>query len=122
MTSSEWSCLISFAWVPLNCSQVLRSTSVDSERGRERKKITMKICLKRDSNPRRATSRQVNRRFRPLCLDDLMMICGLMSFRIVEYKLIKPKIRSCDNTCLMDYDYMCMTVRLNLHFLSQCRY
>ena len=38
-------------------------------------------------------------------LDGLMMICGLIFFRIVWYKFIKP-LR--DNTCQIDNGYMCI--------------
>ena len=44
------------------------------------------ICLQRDSNPPHATPRQVNQRFRPLGRDALIMISGLMSYRIMGYK------------------------------------
>ena len=70
------------------------------------KKINMKIlCLQRDFNPRHATPRQVNQRFRPLGQDALMMISGLMSYKIVGYKLIKS-LR--DNGSQMYYGYMCI--------------
>ena len=73
---------------------------------RERKIQNENVWLQRDSNPRNATPRQVNQRFRPLGHDGLiMMIYSLMSYRIVGYKLIKP-LR--DNTCPIDYGYMCI--------------
>ena len=53
--------------------------------GKERK-FKMKICLQRDSNPRHATPRQVNQRLRWLGHDALIMISGLMSYRIMGYK------------------------------------
>ena len=40
--------------------------------GRERKIQSENICLQRDSNPRHATPRQVNQRFRPLGLRPLI--------------------------------------------------
>ena len=131
------------------------------------------ICLQRDSNPRHATQLQENQRFRPLGHNALMTISGLMSYRIVGYKLIKrkregdltqsydktpftnrkfenqrtthkrqqktpitPRLRTdlgrsvgvtmkllCDNTCQIDYYNMWIwTVRLNLRFLSKCRF
>ena len=95
MTAGEWSCLISFAWDLQSCS----------ERERERKIQNENICLQRVSIPFYATPQQVNQRFRPLGHAALMMTCGLMSYRIVGYKLIKP-LR--DNTCQIDYDYMCI--------------
>ena len=57
ITTAEWSCLISFAWVLLNCSE---------RTGRERKVQNENISHLRDSNPRQATPRQVYQRFRPL--------------------------------------------------------
>ena len=63
------------------------------------------IGLHRDSNPCQATLRQVNQRFRPLGHDGLMIFSGLMSYRIMGYKLIK-QVR--DNTCQIDYGYMCI--------------
>ena len=73
--------------------------------GRDRKIQNENRCLQRDSNPRHATRRHVNQHFRPLGHHALMTICGLMSDRIVGYKLIKP-LR--DNTCQIDYGYMCI--------------
>ena len=87
---------------------------------KERKIQNENMCLQRESNPRHATRRQVNQHFRPLGHDALMIIGGLMSYRIVGYKLIKPLY---DNMYQIDYGYMCFSiVRLNLHFLSQCRF
>ena len=79
------------------------------------------ICLQRDLYSRHAIPEQVNQRFRPLSHDALMMIRGLMSYRIVGYKLIKP-LR--ENTCqlIMFKCVFKMTVRLNGHFLYQCGY
>ena len=73
--------------------------------GKELKIQNENICFQRDSNPRNTTPRQVNQRFRPLGHDALMMISGLISCRIMGYKLIKP-LR--DNTCQIDYGYMCI--------------
>ena len=53
MTTGEWSCLISFAWDQLSCSE---------QAGIEK----FKKCLQRDSNPRHAMPRPVNQRLRPL--------------------------------------------------------
>ena len=78
MTTGEWLCLISFALAPLSCSE------------REWAKIQNEnVWLQLDSNPGHATPRQVNQRIRPLDHGALMTICGLMSYRIVGYKLIK---------------------------------
>ena len=47
-----------------------------------------------------------NQCFRSLLVHDaLMMISVLMSYRIIEYKLIKLLH---DNTCQIDYGYMCI--------------
>ena len=54
---------------------------------------------------RPGTVRQGCQRFRPLGHDGLTVICGLMSYRIVGYKLIKP-LR--ENTGTIDYGYMCI--------------
>ena len=43
MTTGEWSCLISFAWDPLSCSE---------QAGIE--KFNENTCLQRNSNPRHA--------------------------------------------------------------------
>ena len=56
-------------------------------RGRERK-LKIYICHQRDLKPTSGTLQQVNQRFRPHGHDGLTMICGLMSYRIVGYKLI----------------------------------
>ena len=72
---------------------------------RKRKIKNENICLQRDSNPRHATPRQVNQRFRPLGHGALMMISSLISYRIMGYKLIKP-LR--DNRCQVDFGYMCI--------------
>ena len=56
---------------------------------------------------------------RSLGHDSLTTICGLMSYMIMGYKIVKS---SRDNMCQIAYGYMCIgTVRQNLHFLSQCR-
>ena len=57
---------------------------------REQKIQNENVWLQWDSNPRHTTPRQVNPRFRPLGHDALMMVCGLISYRIVGYKFIKP--------------------------------
>ena len=56
--------------------------------GRERKVQNENTCLQRDENPRHATQRPVSQRFRPLGHGALMMISGLMSYRIMGYKVI----------------------------------
>ena len=58
--------------------------------GREQKIQNENICLQRDSNPHHTSPRQESQRLRPLGHEGLMVISGLMSYRIKEYKLIKP--------------------------------
>ena len=60
--------------------------------GRDRRTQNENICLQRDSNQHHASPRQESQRLRPLGHEGLIMINGLMS-----YKLIKP-LR--DNTFL----------------------
>ena len=67
--------------------------------------------------------RQVNQRSRPLVHVGLTMKYGLMSYRIMGYKLIKPLL---DNTCQIDNGYMCIgtdceTQSTFLLYKSQCR-
>ena len=54
MNSGARSCLISFTWAPLTCSE--RGGGIQNEN----------ICLTRDSNPRLPTPWQESQRFRPL--------------------------------------------------------
>ena len=79
------------------------------------------ICLHQDSNPGHATPRQVSQGFRPLGHGALMMISGLMTYRIMGYKLINPyvttRVKLIMVTCVFE-----LNVRINLHFLSQCRF
>ena len=56
--------------------------------GRERKIQNENICLQRDSNPHHASPRQESQRLRPLGHEGLMVISGLMSYRIIGYKKI----------------------------------
>ena len=72
---------------------------------RERKIQNENIYLQRDPNPSQVTPRQVNQRFEPLGHDALIMISGLMYYRIMGYKLIKP-LR--DNTCQIDNGFICI--------------
>ena len=73
--------------------------------GTGREKKNKKKMSPAGFEPTPGTMRQVNKRFRPLGHDSLMMICGIMSYRIVGYKLIKT-LR--DNTFQIDYGYMCI--------------
>ena len=54
--------------------------------GRERKIQIENICLQRDSNPHDASPWQESQRLRPLGQEGLMVISGLMSYRIMGYK------------------------------------
>ena len=73
--------------------------------GRERKIQNENIYLQRDLNPHHASPRQESQRLRPSGHEGLMVISGLMSYRIMGYKSIKP-LRN--NTCQIDYGYMCI--------------
>ena len=59
---------------------------------REQKNQNENICLQRDSNPHHASPRQESQRLRkvrPLGHEGLMMISGLMSYRIKGIKINK---------------------------------
>ena len=73
--------------------------------------------LQRDSNLRHATLRQVNQRFIPLGHDALMMMNGLMSYKIMGYHDLTTLVELIMVTCVFE-----LNVRLNLHVLSQCRF
>ena len=92
--------------------------------GRERKIQNENICFQRDSNPHHASPRQESQRLRPLGHDGLMVISGLMSYRILGYKFKKKKscyvstrVNLIMVTCVFEQN-----VRLNFHFLSHCRF
>ena len=73
-TTGEWSCLISFAWDPLTCS----------ERRGGSEKFKMKIFVSSGIRTQRlATTRLVEQRFRPLGYDTLMTTWRLISYWIV---------------------------------------
>ena len=57
--------------------------------GRERKIQNENICLQRDSNPLHASPRKKSQRLRPLGHEGLIVIGGLMSYRILGFKLKK---------------------------------
>ena len=57
--------------------------------GRERKIQKENLCLQRDSNSHPASPRQESQRLRPLGHEGLMVISGLMSYRIMGYKFLK---------------------------------
>ena len=110
ITSGEWTCLISLATATLTCS----------ERGWI-KKFKMKICLQRDSNPQHASPRQESQRLRPLGHEGLLVISGLMSYRITGYYFfykcyVTPRVNLIMVTCAFD-----LNVRLNFLFLSHCK-
>ena len=80
----------------------IRNGSVDLFRkGRERKIQNENKRLQRDSNPYQASPRQESQRLRPLGHEGLMVISGLMSYRIMGYKIKKKKLLR-DNTCQLD--------------------
>ena len=87
------------AWFHLHRSTELFGTE------RERKIQNENICLQRDWNPHHACPRQESQRLRPLGHEGLILIGGLMSYRIMRYTLIKLQR---DNTCQIDYGYMCI--------------
>ena len=93
MTSGESTCLISFATAPLTCS----------ERGGS-EKFKMKIYV--SSGIRTHTTPVHDRKVTALSHEGLMVISGLMSYRINGYKFKKKLLR--DNTCQLDYGYMCI--------------
>ena len=72
MTTGEWSCLISFAWDPLTCS----------ERRGGSEKFKMKIYVSSGIRTH-ASPRLEEQRFRPLGYDTLMQIWRLISYWIV---------------------------------------
>ena len=76
MTTGEWSCLISFAWDPLTCS----------ERRGGSEKFKMKIYVSSGIQTH-ASPRQ---RFRPLGYDTLMKITLINVLLDSWIKLIKP--------------------------------
>ena len=57
--------------------------------GRERKIQNENICLQWDSNPHHASPRQESQHLRPLGHEGLMVISGLMSYRILGYNFFK---------------------------------
>ena len=89
--------------------------------GRERIIQNENISLQRDSNPHHASPRQESQRLRPLGHEGLMMISGLMSYRIIGYKFyrncyVTTRVNSIMVTCVLELD-----VRLNFHFLHHCK-
>ena len=101
MTTGEWSCLISFAWDPLTCS----------ERRRGSEKFRMKIYVSSGIRTH-ASPRHVEQRFRPLGYDTLMKITLINVLMDSWIKLIKP-LR--DNTGQSDCGYI---IHVLLNWLS----
>ena len=66
-------------------------------------KFIMKIYVSSGIQPHTTPVR--DRKFSALDRSGLMLIGGLISYRITGYKLIKL-LR--DNTCQIDYGFMCM--------------
>ena len=97
---------------PHECVIFVQSTKI----GTHEIKAIHSICLQRYSNQRtrHVTPRHVNQRLRPLGHYALMMISGLMSYRIIGYKLMKP-LR--DNTCQIDM-VTCKFSYLNVYLAS----
>ena len=89
--------------------------------GRERKIENENVCFQWDPNPRHATPRQLTQCFRPLGHSAVMKNSGLMSHRIMGYKLINHYVTTGVKlimvTCVFE-----LNVKQNLHFLSQCRF
>ena len=72
--------------------------------------------------PTPSSPRQESQRLRPLGHEGLMVISGLMSYRIMGYKLKKncyvtTRVNLIMVTCVFE-----LNVRLNFHFLSHCRF
>ena len=72
-----------YRWMIMFDFICMGSTYLFGTARRERKAQNENICLQRDSNPRLATTRLVEKRFRPLGYDTLMKIWRLMSYWIV---------------------------------------
>ena len=60
--------------------------------GRKRKNQYKNLCLQQDSNPHHASPRHESQRVRPLGHEGLMVISGLMSYRIMGYKFKKKTV------------------------------
>ena len=90
--------------------------------GREQKIQNENICLQRDSNPHHASSRQESQRLRPLGNDGMMVISGLMSYRVMGYKFKKKSYVTTRVNLIMVTCVFELNVRINFHFLSHCRF
>ena len=93
-----------FSWMDM-LDFICKAPLTCSERG-ERKIQNENICLQRDSNSHHASQQQESQRLRPLGHEGLMVISGLMSYWIMGYTFKKKLLR--DNTCQLDYGYMCI--------------
>ena len=84
--------------------------------GRERKIQNENICIQRDSNPHHASPRQESQRLRPLGHEGLMVISGLMSYRILGYTFKKNCYVTTRVNLIMVTPVFELNVRLNFHF------
>ena len=80
--------------------------------GRERKIKNENICLQRDSNPHHASPRQDSQRLRLL---SLMVISGLMFYRIMGYKFFKKGYVTTHVNLIMVTCVFELNVRLKFH-------
>ena len=93
--------------------------TVDLFRTRRGRKIQNEnICLQRDSNPHHASQLQESQRLWPLGCGGLMVMSGLMSYRIMGYSLkkncnVKTRVNLIMVACVFE-----LNVRLNFYFLS----
>ena len=113
MNSGEWTCLISFATAPLNCSE---------RGGSEKFKMKIYVSSGIRTHTHHASPRQESQLLRPLSHEGLMVISGLMSYRIMGYKLKKncyvtTRVNLILVTCVFE-----LNVRLNFHHWSHCRF
>ena len=79
-------------------------------------KFKMKMYVSKwDSNPGHAIPRQVTQRIWPLGHDALMIISGLMSYRITEYKFINyyVTVTTCVKLIMVTFVFE-LNVRINL--------
>ena len=74
--------------------------------GRERKIQNENICLQWDSNPHHASPRHESQRHRPLGHEGLMVIKWFNVLQDNGIQIKKKMLR--DNTCQLDYGYMCI--------------
>ena len=97
MTSGEWTCLISLTWAPLTFSE---------RGGSEKFKMKLYVSSGIRTHTTPVQDRKVSALDRSAGHEGLMVISGLMSYRIMGYNLKKKLLR--DNTCQLDDGYMCI--------------